>query len=173
MRGRLILTLLSLTLLPWTATAQKRMLQHEDFDTWREIERSAISSDGKHVLYHLEPGKGDMILKVKQSDGSEVATIERGENARFTYDGQYVVFVIKPALEEVNELRRKKTKKDDLPKDSLGILDLSTGEITRIPRVRGYRLAAKASDYLFYELEEAAPDTTKTKKNGKKPSRWR
>ncbi|UCC81632.1 MAG: S9 family peptidase [Gemmatimonadota bacterium] len=139
----------------------KRPLDHEVYDSWRRIGGQQMSDDGAWVLYVLEPQDGDSELHVKSADLSETYQVPRGEQPRFSGDGRFVVFVIKPELAAVREA---KLEDEDEPKDSLGILDLDSGAITRVERVKSFRVPEEAGGWLAYLLEKAEeePDTTES-----------
>lgn len=170
-----LFTVLSI-LWPATTIAQ-RAIEHDDFDTWKRIRGQEISNNGSYVAYHLVPGKGDQALKVKTHDGKEILTYTRAENSNFSADSRYLIFKIVPALDSVNVLKRNKTKDKDMPKDSLGIFNISNGSLSKIARVKSYKLPDKWNGYVFYQLEEqlekkdtAKADSIKKKKpkKGKK-----
>ncbi|MTI21957.1 S9 family peptidase [Fulvivirga sp. RKSG066] len=166
---------LSLSLLIGFSTwAQKRALQHEDFDTWKRITNESISPNGNFVAFHLTPGKGDQILKIKRHSGEELLSYKRGESSRFSADSKYLIFKIVPALDSVNALRRLKTKDDRMPKDTLAIFDLEAGSLTKIPALKQFMVPKKWSNYVFYQLEEikAEKDTTNSDSTAaKKPKK--
>jgi len=135
------------------ASAQMRALDHEDFDVWNTIEGESISPDGKFVLYHLERGERDHYLKIRKPNGKLAFRYDRGSSGRFTYDGRYAIFVIKPWRDSIDGLRRRGVKKKELPLDSLGIYDLKDRRLTKIPRIKSYKLPRKWSGYLAYQYE--------------------
>lgn len=140
-------------LITLSAFGQKKVLDHADFDIWNTIQSQRISNDGKYIMYSLERGEEDNFLKIKDTNGNLVFEHERGYNGRFTYDGAYAVFTIKPWHKEVRELKRKKTKKDAMPNDSLAIYDLRKKSLVKIANVKGHKIPAKWSGYLAYQLE--------------------
>ena len=83
-----------------------------------------ISNDGKWVVYTIDPQEGDNELVIQSSDAKYKKTIPRGYNAVITEDSRYVVFKIKPFFKDTREARIKKKKADDMPKDSLAIVEL-------------------------------------------------
>ena len=127
----------------------KRPLDHDVYDSWKSIGGQQLSDDGGWVLYILEPRDGDAELRVRSADLSESYEIPRGEGARFSADGRFVVFVIKPELAAVREA---KLEDEDEPKDSLGVLDLDSGAITRVERVKSFKVPEEASGWLAYPL---------------------
>jgi len=135
------------------AFGQKKVLDHPDFEIWNTIQNQRISNNGKYIMYSLERGEEDNFLKVRDTNGNLVFEYDRAERGSFTYDSEFALFTIKAWHEEVRELKRSKTKKEDMPKDTLGILNLKTMALTKIPQVKGYKVPEKWAGYLAYQLE--------------------
>lgn len=175
-RSYLLILFMLLMGLPYTH-AQKKPLDHEQFDEWNSIRRDQISPNGEYVIYHLAPGKGDHTLKIKTKNGQELLSYQRAEDGDVSWDSKYVAFMIKPAQDSINELRRKKVKKDEMPNDSLGIYNLETKNIEKIADVRSFKMPEEWTGWIFYYLDEpvkvdekAEKDTTENKEK-KKPSK--
>ena len=148
------------------ASAQKKALSHDDYDLWQSINESNISRDGNWISYYLSPvGEGDPTLLIKDSNGNELLRQKRGSCPKITFGSKYVVFKITPAIEEVKELKRVKTKKDDLPKDTLAIYSLSNMELVKIPLVKSYKIPEKWAGWIAYQPE---PEKSEKKENGEK-----
>ncbi len=160
-RGRSLFVSVLLALLagPGLAHAQKRPLDHDAYDRWKTIAGERISPDGRWVLYRLEPRVGDGELVVTTRDGQE-HRFPRVDDARFTPDSRFVAFTIEPAYDSVRTLRLADTPRDELPADTLAILDLATGSTERVAGVRSWRLS-DGSSALAYLLEaEDKPEET-------------
>lgn len=84
---------------------------------------------------------------------------------QFTYDSKYAVFTVKPWKDSIVELKRKKVKKDKMPKDTLGIFDIKKNSLVKIAHVKSYKVPEKWSGYVAYQLEYTPP---KKKKEAKK-----
>ena len=136
--------------------AQKKILDHKDVALWNTIESKAISNDGAYIHYILKRGEKDTELKLVTSDGQEVLSYQRASKPEFTYNNSHLIFTIGAWKDEVLELKRNKTKAEDMPKDTLAIFDISTKTLIKIPRVKGYKLADKSGDYLAYMLDVPA-----------------
>ncbi|MEM8527483.1 MAG: prolyl oligopeptidase family serine peptidase [Bacteroidota bacterium] len=144
----------------------KKTLGHEELVTWNRIQSEQISKDGNWVVYHLHPEQGNKTLKIYNAQTKKTITFPRSEAAKISADSRFVVFKIKTDWEELRTLKRQKTKKDDLPKDTLGIYDLNSGKLEKIAGVKSFKLPAKWSGWLAYhkEIEKIEKDTTAKEK---------
>ena len=140
---------------------EKMILDHEDYKKWRQIQGSEISGNGNFLLYRLDNDRVDPELKIYDVNKKEHYDFKRASNANFSYDSEYAFFMIKPSYDSLQELKRKKTKDEAMPKDTLGIFNTATGNTTLIPEVQSYKIPRKGSGWLAYLLETAAKDTTK------------
>ena len=132
----------------------KKPLDHDVYDHWKSIQGQAISDDGKWVLYSVAPRQGDGNLQVKNLTSEVSYTIPRGTSGQFTEDSHFVVFRIKPEYEAVKKARREHKKPEEQPKDFLGILDLRSGKLARIERVKSFRLPSEGAGPAAYLLEK-------------------
>jgi dipeptidyl aminopeptidase/acylaminoacyl peptidase len=139
--------------------AELRPLDHDVYDGWNRIMDERLSHDGRWLLYALVPQDGDALLHIRAVQGETVFSIPRGRAARFSPDGSSVVFLIKPELALERQAKLEKKKPDEQPKDSLGILDLATGEIVRVARVKSFAVPEDAGSWVAYLLEEAQEGT--------------
>ncbi len=155
------------------ATAQKKMLDHADFDIWKTIQREQISDDGRWVVYEVAPEDGDGMLHIYDGNNGTQRTYARGTRASTSADSRFVAFTIKPHQDSLDAMQRRKVKKDDMPKDSLAILDLNSGALIKIANVQSFKLPEKWSGWIAYHLEPAAANgddenAQKQKKENKK-----
>ena len=150
--------------------AQNKILDHKDFDIWNTIKNQAISADGKYIIYSLEKGEKDNHLKIKDANATLVFDHERSENGRFTYDSNHALFTIKAWKDSVVEMKRRKVKKDDMPNDTLGIFNLKTETLTKIPNVKSYKTPSKWSGVVAYYLTDITPEESLDSSDTKKKS---
>src|SRR5207237_5234449 len=71
----------------------------------------------------------------------------------FAADSRFVVFSIEPAKAEVTKAKKEKKKPEDMPKNSLGIMDLSNGQVVRIEKVKSFQVPQDGSGFIAYLLE--------------------
>ena len=174
----------------------KRPLTHNDYDSWRSIQAPQLSRDGKFVAYAYMPqdGDGEIIVRNVASGadwraprgyrppvpppddpGANVAEFQ-AEQARllrpvFTADTRFVVFGTEPTKAELHKAKKEKKKPEDMPKNGIGIMDLTTGEVTRIERVKSFRVPEDNGGFIAYLLESdksAVPAEPQTPRRGKK-----
>src|SRR5262249_36832314 len=133
------------------AAAPKRPLTHKDYDSWRSIQSPQISRDGKFVAYAYMAQDADSDIVVRNiASGAEwrarrgyrppapppddslpnfgelIAAQARLVRPQFTADSRFVVFSIEPTKPELNSAKKEKKKPEDMPKNALGIMDLSS-----------------------------------------------
>lgn len=147
-------------LYPLLTEAQKKPLDHSVYDTWETLGEKKISDNGDWVCYTIDLQEGDGRLVIKNPSKSVEMIIDRGYNATFSYDNQFLIFKIKPLYKDLRDAKIKKKKADEMPKDSLGMLSLSNMSVNKIPSVISYKLNEK-NQYLAYLSSLHAADSSK------------
>src|SRR6185369_9858252 len=167
---------------------------HQDYDSWRSVVAQQVSRDGKFVAYAYVPqdGDGEIVARniatgvdwraplgyrppVPPPDESIPNAAELiAEQARllrpvFTADSRFLVFGTEPAKAEVAKAKKEKRKPEEMPKNGLGIIDLATGTVTRIEKVKTFRVPEDGSGFISYLSEPIAtgsnpPSSGRTKK---------
>ncbi len=178
-----------------TATAQaKRALTHQDYDAWRSISGTTLSRDGKWLGYAALPqdGDGEVIIKnlttgsewraprgwrppapppdITDPAAAQTIFAAQGRIGRpfFTADARFAVFTIEPLKADVLKARKEKKAPDAMPKNAIGIMDLATGQVTRVERVKGFQVPEDGAGWLAYQLE-AKPEEKKPEANADAP----
>jgi len=149
----------------------KKTLSHSVYDGWKEITFKALTPDGKFAAFSINPQDGDGKVIFHNIKTNSQDSVKRAAEIVLTFDSRYAVFKIKPQEKIVKDLRRQKKKKEDLPKDSLGIYTFSTRKTEKIADVKSYKVPEKAGGVIAYQLEakkEVKP--TAPKAEDKKPS---
>jgi dipeptidyl aminopeptidase/acylaminoacyl peptidase len=156
-----ILASLTFLFLATAAFAQKKVLDHTVYDRWERVGESVISANGQWIGYVRAVQEGDDEANIVTADGNRKTTVPRGYNIKFTKDSRYAVMLIKPFYAATREAKIKKKKADDMPKDSLAIIDLSTGNLRKIPNVKTYSLPTNAPGPLAYHAHKVADTSRK------------
>ena len=167
-------------LLATAGLAQKRPLTHADYDGWRHIQNQHLSDDGKFLAYALFPQEGDGQLVVRNlTTGKEFReTIgqlppppppnnaqvqeegpppQRGIQLAFTQDNRTLVFSTFPTKAEVDQAKKDKKKPQDAPKNGLDIMELGSGAVIRVARVKSFQVPSKGNGVVAYLFEGEAP----------------
>ncbi len=150
-------------------SSSKKVIGHEEFDSWKSIDGQQLSADGRWVAYELKPGQGDPVMHLYDGNSGQERTFDRGQDARFSADSRYLVFRIKPPMDSLQAMRRRKVDKNDLPGDTLAIFDLSRGTLEKTGGLKSFKLPGKWPGWLAYQLEvlPAGEATTNSKKKKK------
>ncbi len=171
MLRRLLLLLIGIPFFLNAQNPNKKQLDHSDFDVWKKISQPRISNNGKWSTYSLTVERGNPVFFIRHNDSKEEYFFERGTDGRITADSKYVIFNIKPSVDSVRAMKRRKVKKKDMPLDTLCIFDLQTGQAEKIPRVTKYKIPKKWSGWLAYKMKPSVQekkDSTKSKKKSTK-----
>ena len=149
------------------ASAQeKKTLTIDDLSRWNKIAERIISDDGSLIAFKTEPSMGDPVVTLYNGDAELIATFNCATGIKISSDSRYVFFTIKPPENEVKALKLKKTKKDDMPADMLGIYDVASGLTDTIDRLKSYKVPAKWGGWIAWQTEpvktkpEAPGDST-------------
>ncbi len=158
--------------------AQKKVIDHIDVELWNTIKDEAIAPNGNFVVYNLQQDNSDSHLILKDVHGVTIFEYARASKGQFSYDSNVLTFTIKPFKDSIDDMQRRKIKKDKLPKDSLGIYNINTKEFTKLPNLKSYSLPEKWSGYVAYSSEDfkeekkaTDEDSTAIKKDPKKKAK--
>ncbi|MBO0721936.1 MAG: prolyl oligopeptidase family serine peptidase, partial [Blastocatellia bacterium] len=169
--------------------AAKRSLTHQDYDSWRSILGEQISRNGKFIAYALSPqdGDGEIVARnlatgaeyrysrgwrppLPRPDFEDPAAAQAFANSLnrlvrpiFTADSRFIAFIIEPGKADVLKARREKKKPEEMPKNALGIMDLSSGQVTRLERVKNFQVPEEGTGFIAY-LREPQPVMKKDEK---------
>jgi hypothetical protein len=133
----------------------RRPLDHSVYDHWNRITGQMLSPDGRWVAYTLSPQDGgDVTLVVKSLRTDAEFRIVQGVSARFTANSRFLICLIRPTEEEVEQAEEEEKKPDERPKSRLGILDLGEGRIERIERVKSFSIPGDEGRWVAYLKEK-------------------
>jgi len=155
------------------AQTGKRPINHNDYDGWRSISGQHLSPDGKWLAYGLFPQAGDGEVVVRNlvtgqetrhpagarpaptpaATPEETAAEARSVTIQFSADTRTLAFSTFPAKAETDKARKEKKTGDQAPKDGLVIVDLASGRVARVDRVKRFAMPEKAAGYLAYLRE--------------------
>jgi len=136
------------------ASAQKKPLTHAVYDGWQNINERYISNNGKWVVYTITPQEGDATLVIQSTDNAYRKEIPRGYAATITEDNRFVICKIRPLFSATRDAKIKKKKAEEMPKDSLAIVEMGKDTLLRIPRVKSYKTPEKGNGQWMAYLRE-------------------
>ena len=141
-------------------SAQKKELDHTVYDSWQSIRETSFHPQGKYIVYAIVPQEGDGTFIIRNVKTGNELSIARATQAVFTENGEYLVAKIKPSFAETRKAKIDKKKADEMPKDSLVIVELATNTIQKIPSVKSFQLAEHGNDMMVY-LKDKKGDINK------------
>lgn len=148
---------------------QKRSLTHADYDAWESLSSDKITKNGEFVGYQINLQDGDGRLEIFPfSKPASKIVIPRGSGFAFSADDQFAIGKIVPQKDSVKMLKLQKRKADDLPKDSLFILQLKTGKIEKLARVKSYSIPSEKGSWIAVHFEKDLPITKDSADSTKK-----
>lgn len=149
------------------AFAQKTPLDHSVYDNWKNVGAFTMSDDGKFTQFMVNAQQGDGYLNILNLTTLGKDSIARATQPKLTPDGRFSVFTIKPLYEQTREARIKKVKADQMPKDTLGIFNVYTKELIKIPYLSNVKIGRYGKDFIAFQTTPPA-DTSKNAKPVKK-----
>lgn len=133
------------------AQVQKRPLNADDYDRWQSVKSDKISNDGRWIAYQVDPQDGNGQLEAWATGTNATRThyvFPRGYMAQFTPDSKFLVMRLKAPVADVRKAKLKKKKPDEMPKDSLLALNLTTGKQTKLPNVKSFAFGKDAGSWV-------------------------
>ncbi len=144
--------------------AQKKPLTITDFNSWNSISNQNITKSGSYITWQLTPQEGDGELVLYHAVSGSEKHFARGANARITADEKFMVFVVKPPYAEEREAKRKKKKKDEMPKDHLVIYNLTSGLADTIKNIESFKMPTEEGNWLAVTMKQEEPEKQQEKK---------
>ncbi len=135
----------------------KKPLDHSVYDSWNSIRGSSLSDDGNWLLYTIAPQEGDGTTFIRSVKDGHIISIPRGAGLQFSHDNKFIVGLVTPTAAELKKARRDKVKPDDMPKSSLIIVELASGNKTTIEKVSNVSLPEEDSGWIVYKVEPPKP----------------
>lgn len=142
-----------------TVQKVKKPLTQSAYDEWKSITFRQLTPDGKHVVYTLNPEDGDGKVIFQDLSKNTQFSVERAKNIQLSADSKHAAFLIQAQKDSLTQLRRLKKKKEEMPKDSLGIFDFTTRSTTKIPQAKSFKIPKKAGGWLAYQSESPIGET--------------
>jgi hypothetical protein len=155
-----------LFLLAFSATGQKKPLDHNVYDGWKNIDAITLTQDSKFAVFGITPQEGDADFVSLNLTNFSQDVVSRGTSPRLTQDGKYAILNIKPLFQETREARIKRVPQNQMPLDTLGVYNFQTRALVKIPYLKTYKIGTYANDFLAFQTTPPA-DTN----SGERPPR--
>lgn len=130
--------------------AEKKKLSHEDFDKWEKVFNNEVSNNGDWAVFSVNPQEGDGVLTFYNTKTQKKIEINRGYNPSFTSDSKWAIALIKAPFADTRKAKIDKKKNLDLPQDSLAIINLQNGEISKKSNVASYKIGKDGGDWIAW-----------------------
>ncbi len=151
------LIILAVAALSLPLSAQKKPLDHTVYDSWQSVANVNLSLAGNVISYEVNPQEGDGVLtiRVMGKKGREI-TIPRGYRARIADNEKFAVCLVKPEFQKTRRARIDKKKAEDMPQDSLAVVNLSTGEVTKYAQVKDFKMGKHAVEAFAFSTTDTS-----------------
>jgi dipeptidyl aminopeptidase/acylaminoacyl peptidase len=148
---------------------EKKPIVVGDFAGWEVLNNTLISNDGKWAAFEQNPQKGDGRLVVKAIDSKKVDTLSRGFDARFSPESDFIAYKIKQPEDSVRSAKKRKVKKELMPKDSLGILVFKKHKVYTFANLKQFSLPKENARWVAFLTDMKKPEKKEGKETEKKP----
>ena len=138
-------------------TPVKKSLTHDVYDGWKKLDKPLISDNGKFSSYEINPLKGDGWLHMQNQAMSRHDSVFRGQGAVFSSTSDLMVFRIVQPADSLRKLKLAKKKKDEMPKDSLGIWLLEKDSVLRFAGLKSFQLPKEGGAWVAWLFEKPRP----------------
>ena len=129
-------------------------LDHSVYDLWKRIFQPQISNDGNLFVFEVIPFRKDGSLYIQNKNGDLNKVFPKAKGAKLSKNGEIVAFSIKPGFDTVKTATLKKVKKDDMPKDSIGIFLTRLDSLVLLADVKSFKLPEESDKWLAIHFEK-------------------
>lgn len=140
------------------ASAQKKAMDHDVYDSWQSVSDILKSEDGHVLVWNVNPQEGDGTLYVrnmtpqrKGRPSCREISIPRGSQASVDPKGKWLYLRIKPQFAKTRQEKIAKKKSENMTKDTLAVVDLTTMTVRKYGRVDSYATGSLAKPYVAYK----------------------
>ncbi|NNE70336.1 MAG: S9 family peptidase [Rhodothermales bacterium] len=156
---RFLLPTLLLALTVQSAAAhERRALDHSDYERWKAVSDQQISADGRWAVWREAPDTiGDGHVLAARTAGDDHYLIPRGDNPAFA--GDFVVALVHPPYDSTRQAKVDERPRDEMPGDSLVVLNLRDGSRTAFGPVQSFRVPEDGAAVVAILLDEETETT--------------
>ena len=126
---------------------------------WKQLEDEQLGADGRFLLYTLRPDLGDVEAVVYDAQTKQEHRIARLDRARLSYDGKYLVGLVKPSRDTLLHYKRLEEGERLKDMDTLLVRELATGQERRYPGAYGVQLSERNAEVFAYTTASLLADS--------------
>ena len=131
-------------------TENKKPLTTNDFAAWKVLDNPIISADGKYSAFEINPQKGDGNLVVKTIDSKKEDLLARSYASIFSPESDFIVYKIKQPVDSIRSAKEKKLKKEQMPKDSIGIFIFKHHKSYKFPNLKQFSIPKESARWVAF-----------------------
>ena len=150
----LVCPALLMGILSFAQTAAKKPLTHDVYDTWKKLDKPLVSDNGIFSSYEINPQKGDGWLHLQNLDTFRHDSLFRGQGAVLSSTSDIMAFRIVQPADTLRKLKLAKKKKDEMPKDSLGIWMLEKDSVMRFAGMKSFQMPKEGGSWVMWLYEK-------------------
>ena len=139
--------------------AQKKQLDHTVYDDWKSLSNISVSDNGQFTVAIITPQEGDSKLLIQDLKKKRNFEYNRISSYSLSPNGKHTVALLKAPFADTRQAKIDKKKKEEMPKDSLLIIDNETFAYYILADVASYKTAQELGNYVAYATTPAS-DTT-------------
>ena len=159
-----IVALLLLTFSLQKSFSQKKQLDHSVYDDWKSLSNVSVDDNGLYAAAIITPQEGDSKLFIQDLKKNKTFEHNRVSNYSLSPDGKYTVALLKAPFADTRQAKIDKKKPEEMPKDSLLIVDNETFAYHVLPNVKSYKTSTELGNYVAYKTT-LQKDTTSLPKD--------
>ena len=153
---------LTLMIMAFSATAARsqasKIMTPDVYSEWNKIRNITLSDSGHTVIYTLERETGDKILCIYDAGRDTTIRFQRVSKAILDPSGSFVAFSKSLSYDSTRTLKRKKTAKDKMPKDTLVFYNVLNGSFHEVPDVNDFSSPGKYPGIIVYKVKEKSEE---------------
>ncbi|MDP2089812.1 MAG: prolyl oligopeptidase family serine peptidase [Flavobacteriaceae bacterium] len=165
------ITILLVVFTTFVSVAQKKVITHNDYDRWMRIGKTALSENGKVIVYEVEPITpfADGFSEVYNTQTKQNFKLNRAGNSNLDFEENFVFFQQKPSFETDRKERKDKVKKDKKERNSFFVYDVKQHKITdSILRIKDFKIPEKYGNFVAVQKLKELNNTKENPAKGSK-----
>ncbi|MDD3728559.1 MAG: prolyl oligopeptidase family serine peptidase [Dysgonamonadaceae bacterium] len=150
-RQKLFISLFAFIISIQFSFAQKKQLDHSVYDDWKSLSNISVDNNGRFAATIIQPQEGDSKLFIQNLKTNRPFEYTRIASFALSPDGSYTVGFLKAPFADTRQAKIDKKKPEEMPKDSLLIVNNETFSYTILPNVKSYKTPQELGNYVAYK----------------------